>query len=91
MRPTRALADTTPVSAAAAGRPRDQDIVVSRPAPSSEHYIGQHPGEAQFTAASREEARRLARAFARRHDVDVWYREGETYHALDRFRPPRTD
>jgi hypothetical protein len=41
----------------------------------------------QLVAASRDAALRVARAFARPHGVDVWYREGGTCHRLDAFRP----
>jgi hypothetical protein len=80
--PAETAADT-----AAPARPREQDIVVSRDLAATVYTIGQFPGEVQLVAASRDAALRVARAFARPHGVDVWYREGGTCHRLDAFRP----
>ena len=68
-------------------RPRERDIVVSRDAAATVYTVRQLPGEVQLVAGSRDAALRLARAFARPHGVDVWYREGEACHRLDAFRP----
>jgi hypothetical protein len=72
-------------------RPSDRDIVVSRDPASPLHTIGQVPGGAQFTSASRERALRLASAFARQHGVDVWYRDGDTCRRVEAFRPVPAD
>jgi hypothetical protein len=86
MQPTRAPLSTAPRDTASP-TPLDGDIVVGRRPASAAHTVGQHPGEPQFTAASREEALRLAISFARKHAVDVWARDGHAYRRLDTFRP----
>jgi hypothetical protein len=89
MHPSKAaLAPTADDTAATPSRPADSDVVVSRLSASSGHTVGQYPGDPQFTAASREEAIRLANSFARRHGLDVWFREGRTYLRIETFRNP---
>jgi hypothetical protein len=82
----RQPSETAPAATSAPARPRDRDIVVSREPAAPSHGVRQMPGEVQLTAPSREEAVRLARAFARANGVDVWYLEGQTYHRLEVFR-----
>jgi hypothetical protein len=84
--PVRVTAAPAPADASAPPVPRDRDVVVSREPAAAAHGVRQVPGDTQLTATSREEAVRLARAFARAHGVDVWYREGQTYHLLEAFR-----
>jgi hypothetical protein len=53
------------------------------------HYtVRQLPGIVQFSAAVRDEAKRLARSFAQKHRVDVWYSEDGIYRLLEAYRPP---
>jgi hypothetical protein len=60
---------------------------VTREAASAVHYtVRQLPGVVQFGAASRDEAVRLARNFARKRNVDVWYSEDGTFRLLEAYR-----
>jgi hypothetical protein len=68
--------------------PQDGDVVVSREVQSREHYtVRQLPGLVQFSTGVRDEAVRLAMAFAQKYAVDVWYSEVGTYRRLEAFRP----
>jgi hypothetical protein len=68
--------------------PRDGDVVVARESHSRVHYtLRQLPGIVQFTAAGRDEAVRLARAFGQRYAVNVWYSEAGTCRLLEAYRP----
>ena len=67
--------------------PRDGDVVVTRESRSPITFtIRQLPGDVQLSASSRDEAIRLARGFARKNAVDVWYSEGETLRLLEAYR-----
>jgi hypothetical protein len=67
--------------------PQDGDVVVTREAESRVHYtVRQLPGTAQFSAAVRDEAVRLARGFGQKHEVDVWYSEAGAYRLLEACR-----
>ena len=58
-----------------------------REAQSRVHYtVRQVPGMAQFSATGRDEVVRLARLFAQRYSVDVWYSEAGTYRLLEAYR-----
>jgi hypothetical protein len=68
--------------------PVDGDVVVTREVQSRAHYtVRQLPGIVQFSAAVRDEAVRLARAFGRKHAIDVWYSDAGTYRLLEACRP----
>ena len=68
--------------------PQDGDVVVTREAHSPVHYtVRQLPGLVQFSAAVRDQAVRLARSFAQRYRIDVWYGEDGTYRLLEAYRP----
>jgi hypothetical protein len=68
--------------------PQDGDVLVTREAKSRVHYtVHQLPGMIQFSSAVRDEAVRLARTFAQKYAVDVWYRDGGTYRLLEAYRP----
>jgi hypothetical protein len=68
--------------------PQDGDVVVTREVHSREHYtVRQLPGLVQFSTGVRDEAVRLASAFAQKYEVDVWYSEAGTYRRLEAFRP----
>jgi hypothetical protein len=84
---------TIAAPAAAAGdagfatpEPSVGDVVVTRDPGAACYTVCHHPGEPQVQAPSRDAAVRLADGFARAHGVDVWYREGGTFHRLDTFR-----
>ncbi|MGE5243039.1 MAG: hypothetical protein ACM3SQ_02290 [Betaproteobacteria bacterium] len=65
---------------------QDGDIVVTRdPRAAARYSVRQLPGIVQFSA-SRDEAVRLARSFARLHAVDVWYSEKGTHRLLETYR-----
>ncbi len=68
--------------------PRDGDVLVTREAQSRVHYtVHQLPGMIQFSSAERDEAVRLARTFAQKYAVDVWYSDGMTHRLLEAYRP----
>ena len=86
-------ADTTQeiyMSASSPGErsaPRDGDVIVARDSRAGvRHTVRQHPANAQFSASARDEALRLARAFAQTHAVDVWYSEDGTSRLLEVYR-----
>jgi hypothetical protein len=68
--------------------PQDGDVVVTPESRSAgRHELRQHPGTVQFSVSSRDEAVRLARSFARKYAVDVWYSEKGTENLLETCRP----
>jgi hypothetical protein len=68
--------------------PRDGDVVVTREAHSRVHYtVRQVPGLVQFSTAVRDEAVGLARNFAQRSGIDMWYCEAGMYRLLEAYRP----
>jgi hypothetical protein len=68
--------------------PQDGDVVVRCEADGRLYYtVRQLPGIVQFSAGVRDEAVRVAREFAQRYAVDVWYGEGGTYRLLEAYRP----
>jgi hypothetical protein len=67
--------------------PRDGDVLVTCEATSRVRFtIRQLPAVVQLSASSRDEAVRLARAFAQRHAVDVWYSEKGALRLLEAYR-----
>jgi hypothetical protein len=67
--------------------PQDRDVVVTRESRSRIIFtIRQLPGDVQLSASSRDDAIRLARGFATKNGVDVWYSEGETLRLLEAYR-----
>jgi hypothetical protein len=67
--------------------PRDGDIVITRESRSPITFtIRQWPGDVQLSASTRDAAIRLARGFALKNAVDVWYSEGETLRLLEAYR-----
>ena len=84
--------ETIPVSdlpnPLAGSAPQDGDVIVTRESRSAVRYtVRQHPGNVQFSATPRDEAVRLARSFARKHVVDVWYSENGMHRLLEAYRP----
>jgi hypothetical protein len=68
--------------------PRNGDVVVVREQDSAIPYtVRQRPATVQqLGASSREEAIRLARAFAQRQGVDLWHSEDGAYRLLEIYR-----
>jgi hypothetical protein len=67
--------------------PQPGDVVVTRENRSAVVYtIRQLPGAAQASSGLREEAVRMARSFAQKHTVDMWYRENGTDRLLEVYR-----
>ncbi len=67
--------------------PQHGDVVVTREGGSAVAYtIRQLPGGAQVSAGLREKALHLARSFAQKHGVDLWYRENGTNRLLEVYR-----
>jgi hypothetical protein len=50
------------------------------------YLVSQLPGVEQFGSSVKDEAIRLARSFAQRHAVDLWYSEDGTCALLEAFR-----
>jgi hypothetical protein len=50
------------------------------------YTLRQFPGVAQTSASTRDEAVRLARSFAQKRAVDVWYAENGRYRLLEAYR-----
>jgi hypothetical protein len=87
LRQPREAADPTSPSA-----PQDGDLVL---APDSRtagrHVIRQAPGIVQLSAATPDEALRLARSCAQRNGVDIWqHSEGAGYQSLETYRRQRS-
>jgi hypothetical protein len=75
-----------------AARPRDGDVIVSRDSGSRGPYsVRQAPGDVQFHAAVRDEAIRLARRFAQKATVGLWYSDDGSHKLLEAYcrRGPR--
>jgi hypothetical protein len=54
----------------------------------SRYTVRQLPATVQrLTASSRDEAVRIARGFAQKHAVDLWYTQDGTYRLLEAYRP----
>jgi hypothetical protein len=71
----------------AGAAPQDHDIVVTRESMSAVRYtMRQLPGVVQISASTRDEAVRLARSFAQKQAVDIWYAENGTYRLLEAYR-----
>lgn len=67
--------------------PLDGDVVVSRKSrPAVLYTVRQFPGVVQFSASSREEAVRIARGFAQRYVINLWYWADGTYRLLEMYR-----
>jgi len=57
-----------------AARPRDGDVIVSRESGAGGKYtVRQVPGDVQLHESVRDEAIRLARGFATKAAVNLWY------------------
>jgi hypothetical protein len=70
-----------------AERPRDGDVIVSRESRSGGEYsVRQVPGDVQFHALVRDEAIRLARGFAVKAAVDLWYADNGAHSLLAAYR-----
>jgi hypothetical protein len=64
-------------------QPGDGDVVVTRESRSPIVFtIRQLPGDVRLSASSRDAALRLARGFAMKNAVDLWYSESETLRLL---------
>lgn len=67
--------------------PQEGDVVVTRESRSAVRYtVRRFPGVVQFSASTREAAVQLARGFARKHALDIWYVEGDTCRLLEAYR-----
>jgi len=74
-----------------AARPRDGDVVVSHESRSGQKYsVRQVPGDVQFHASVRDEAIRLARGFAVKAAVDLWYAADGAHRLLEGYRKGST-
>jgi hypothetical protein len=70
-----------------AGQPRDGDVIVSRESrPGGKYSVRQVPGDVQLHASVRDEAIRLARAFAVKAAVDLWYADDGAHSLLETYR-----
>lgn len=70
-----------------AGRPQDGDVIVSRGSGSELKYtVRQVPGVVQFHTSVRDDAIRLARSFAQKATVDLWYSDDGTHRLLEAHR-----
>jgi hypothetical protein len=70
-------------------QPQDADIVILVRLGSEQTWsILRHPGPAQITAESRQQAMAIARAIAPELGVDVWCLEAGTYSLLEAHRGP---
>lgn len=68
-------------------RPRHGDVVITHDHRSPACFaVRQIPGVAQLSASTREDALRVARAFARKHGLDLWFSEEGTYRLLEAYR-----
>jgi hypothetical protein len=77
--------------AADAGQPHDGDVIVSRESgPGGKYSVRQVPGDVQFHASVRDEAIRLARGFAVRAALDLWYGDDGAYRLLESYRKGST-
>jgi hypothetical protein len=89
MMSARVVTDDRPAPdpAARADAPQAGDLVVTREARSAIRYsVRQMPGEPQVSMASKEEALRLARGFARARRVALWYGTDGDLRKLETFR-----
>jgi len=67
--------------------PQDGDVIVTRENRSPVRFtIGQLPSSAQFSVATRAEAIRIARTYAQKHLVDIWYEQEEHQRLLAAYR-----
>lgn len=69
--------------------PRDRDLVVRQePDRGGRFSVSELPGPVQFFSSSCEEAVRIAKGYAQRQRVDVWYvnGHGDTYHRIAGYR-----
>ena len=70
-----------------AGQPRDGDVIVSRESrPGGKYSVRQVPGDVQLHASVRDEAIRVARAFAVKAAVDLWYADDGAQRLLEAYR-----
>ena len=70
-----------------AGQPRDGDVIVSRESGAGGKYtLRQVPGDVQLHASVRDEAIRLARAFAVKAAVDLWSTDDGRHRLLEAHR-----
>jgi hypothetical protein len=61
-------------------------VVARESNPALRYPVRQVPGVVQFAASAREEAVRLARGFAQRHAVNLWYSEDGNQRLLEAYR-----
>lgn len=68
-------------------RPEDGDLILVRETPSSERCgVRQLPGGVQLTAATKEDALKLARSFATAKKVNIWSADGEAVALFETYR-----
>jgi hypothetical protein len=87
-RSSRAARLNAPLPTASnAGWPRDGDVIVRRESAGGGKYtVRQAPGNVQLHASARDEAIRLARGFAIRAAVDLWYADDGPQRLLEAYR-----
>ena len=70
-----------------AARPRDGDVIVRRESGAGGKYtVRQVPGDVQLHSSVRDEAIRLARGFAIKAAVDLWYIDDGPQTLLEAYR-----
>ena len=84
---TRAQPVSEPLHPDVRTLPREGDVVVTRESGAAATYtVRQLPGVVQFHVSARDEAMQLARSFAQRAVVDLWYSENGAYRLLEAYR-----
>ena len=74
-----------------AARPRDGDVIVDRDSGAGGKYtVRQVPGDVQLHSSVRDEAIRLARGFAIKAGVDLWYIDDGPQTLLETYRKGST-
>lgn len=67
--------------------PKDGDVMVTREDRSPVRFtIGRSPASAQFSLGTRAEAIRIARSYAQKHLVDIWYNQSDRHCLLEAYR-----
>jgi hypothetical protein len=67
--------------------PRQDDVVVERRMGEAGAFVVRRPARRSRLEGTRDEAVRLARAFAANALVDLWYLDGSTRRLLEAYRP----
>lgn len=87
---TARVSGPSPIATDAA-KPRDGDVIVSRVSGAGgKHSVRQVPGDVQLHVSVRDEAIRLARGFAIKAAVDLWYIDDGPETLLEAYRKEST-